>query len=148
MLEAAEDSLWGFGRATPAEAGRMAPLALAYLGDVVYELYVRNQLLRGPELPPKELHRLAVRRVKASAQAEALRHCAAGLPAEEAEVVKRGRNARVQVAKGASPADQHYSTAFEALIGYLYLTGRTARLRELLTLAFAGAGEMEQERRQ
>jgi len=124
-----------------AQAAAMAPLALAYLGDAVYELYVRTRLLAEPARPQKELHQQAVCRVKAGAQAAALRRLASGLTAEEADIARRGRNARVQVPKGADPADQHYSTAFEALIGYLYLSGSWERLETLMAAAFSGAAD-------
>lgn len=131
--------MWGFGRATPAEAAGLPPLALAYLGDAVYELYVRDRLLQGPVSSQKELHKAAVGRVRASAQAAALRRMAARLTEQEADIVRRGRNARVQAPKGADLADHHYSTAFEALIGYLHLTGQRERINEVLDLAFTTA---------
>lgn len=113
----------------------MAPLRLAYLGDAVYELYVRDRLLRGTARPLSKLHSQAVRRVRAATQASALRECLPGLSAEEAEVARRARNARYS-SHGTNPADYHYSTAFEALVGFLYLTGRTDRLEQLMNQAF------------
>lgn len=133
--------MWELGEMSATQAGRMPPLALAYLGDAVYELYVRYRLLQGPVLPPAALHRQAVQRVRASAQASVLRQWLSILKDDEEEVARRGRNARVQVPPGADAADQHYSTAFEALIGYLYLVGRRERLEELLETAFLSGSQ-------
>jgi ribonuclease-3 family protein len=129
-------NFWGVGGMSAAQAKRMPPLALAYLGDAVYELYVRHRLLQGPVRPQASLHQQAVQRVRASAQANVLRQWLDMLTEDEAQVVRRGRNTRVQVSPGADTADQHYSTAFEALIGYLYLAGDPERLCQLMEAAF------------
>ena len=109
-------------------------LELAYLGDTIYDLYVRRRLvIAGGRM--KDLHRAAVSQVRASAQSEALTRVEGMLTEEEQGVVRRARNAKQSVPKSASPAEYHRATAFEALLGFLYLLGRHDRLEEILTTA-------------
>ena len=109
-------------------------LELAYLGDTVYDLYVRRRLVvTGGRM--KDLHRAAVSQVRASAQSEALTRIEAILTEEEQGVVRRARNAKQSVPKSATPGEYHRATAFEALLGFLYLLGRYERLEEILTTA-------------
>jgi len=109
-------------------------LELAYLGDTVYDLYVRRRLvITGGRM--KDLHRAAVSQVRASAQSEALSRVEAMLTEEEQGVVRRARNVKQSVPKSATPGEYHRATAFEALLGYLYLLHRTDRLMEILTTA-------------
>lgn len=109
-------------------------LELAYLGDTIYDLYVRRRLvIAGGRM--KDLHRAAVSQVRASAQSEALTRIEHLLTEEEQSVVRRARNAKQHPPKNADPGDYHRATAFEALLGYLYLTGREERLCELLLTA-------------
>ena len=109
-------------------------LELAYLGDTVYDLYVRRRLVvAGGRM--KDLHRAAVSQVRASAQSEALARVEDLLTEEEQGVVRRARNAKQSVPKSATPGEYHRATAFEALLGFLYLTGRMERLEEILTTA-------------
>ena len=111
---------------------QMSPLTLAFLGDAVYELFVRESLVRAANRPANALHGLAVRQVKASAQAQAASKLMPLLDAEELAVYKRGRNAHPgHIPKNASHRDYHAATGVEALVGYLYLQGRLERLREL-----------------
>jgi len=132
-----EVNMWDFLEPmSPEKVARLSPLALAYIGDAVFELYVRRRLLAGPECSRAGLHRQAVARVRASAQAEALRRCRGELTAEEADIARRGRNARTSVPRGADVADHHAGTAFEALLGFLYLSGRRERLLEIMQLAY------------
>lgn len=109
----------------------LSPRHLAYLGDAVYELHVRKRLLT-EAFPVEQLHRAKVSRVKASAQASALRALLPRLSAPEADVVRRARNLKTAVPRNASVADYRYSTAFEALIGHLYLHEAHDRLSEIL----------------
>lgn len=114
---------------------QMSPLTLAFLGDAVYELFVREGLVRAANRPANALHGLAVRQVKASAQACAVTKLMPLLDAEELAVYKRGRNAHPgHIPKNASHSDYHAATGFEALVGYLYLQGRTERLQELFAM--------------
>lgn len=110
-----------------------APHVLAYVGDAVYELYVRRHVaMRGRALPLRRLHREVVALVRAEAQAEALRRLGPLLTPEERDIARRGRNAASGSAGTQPPAVRRAATAFEALVGYLYWTGRRERLEELL----------------
>jgi len=116
----------------------MQPLVLAYLGDSLYDLYVRTRLTRSCQAQSGQLHSKSVRFVCAKGQARSL--AALTLTPEEEDMVRRGRNAKPgTVAKHASLADYHAATAFEALLGYLYLKGRFDRAREIMDLAFQAA---------
>ncbi len=109
-------------------------LELAYLGDTLYDLYVREHLIaRGGRVGT--LHREAVSLVCAHAQSEALSRLEDVLADEERDVVRRARNARQSPPKNADPAEYHRATALEALIGWLYVTGRQERMNALLALA-------------
>lgn len=111
----------------------MSPLTWAYIGDAVYELYIRNYLISTTNLKPNRLHREATKFVKASSQAKILEVLKEKLTSEEQEVVRRGRNTQTHhLPKNAKPADYMHSTAFEALIGYLFLTKQENRLQEIL----------------
>lgn len=114
----------------------LPPLTLAYLGDAIFELYVRRRLLELGRTRVRELHRGAVEYVRASAQAETLAAISSSLSDEERDIVRRGRNAKGHAGpKGADPAEYNAATAFEALLGYLYLAGREERLGEVLDMA-------------
>lgn len=113
------------------EIQRLAPSALAYLGDAVYELFVRRYYL----LPPKRLatyHRQVVDQVRAERQAQHLRSLLPHLTATELDVLKRGRNAAYNRPKRLDPEIYQQATSLETLIGYLYLTD-SSRLTELLS---------------
>lgn len=109
-------------------------LELAYLGDTVYDLYVRSHLVEQGGRVGK-MHRQAIRLVCAKAQAAALVRIQDELTAEEADVVRRARNVHQSPPKNADPADYQKATGLEALIGYLYAAGREERLGELLKKA-------------
>lgn len=110
-----------------------SPLALAYIGDGVYELVIRTLVVQEANRPARELHRRTTEYVKASAQAAMILALREELTEEEADVFKRGRNAQPgTTAKNASRADYHKATGFEALMGYLYLTGQTERMLALI----------------
>ncbi len=115
-------------------------LALAYMGDAVYEKYVRLHLLQSGKVRPNKLHREATKYVSAKAQAKIIHSFidAQKLSDEEVAVLKRGRNAKSgTVPKNTDVQTYRYSTAFEALIGYLFLGGEEQRLEELIKAAFA-----------
>jgi ribonuclease-3 family protein len=118
-------------------ADQLHPLALAYIGDAVYEVYIRQYLLSKPNHRPNHLHREATRFVAAKSQARMLLDCwMPGLTDEEREIVRRGVGAKSGTApKSADMIEYRQSTAFECLIGYLYYTGRNERLNELLDRA-------------
>ncbi|HEY9856042.1 MAG TPA: ribonuclease III domain-containing protein [Stenomitos sp.] len=109
----------------------LSPRLLAYMGDAVYELHVRSRLMTA-NVPVERLHTAKVSRVRASAQAAALRRLLPTLTEDEQDVVRRARNLKSNVPKNASVADYRYSTAFEALLGMLYLQGATERLDAIL----------------
>ncbi|MBG0916134.1 MAG: ribonuclease III [Exiguobacterium sp.] len=118
---------------------QMNALALAYMGDVVYEMAVRRRLLEKGLTRPNDLHRGAVRYVNARAQASVVTFWLEtdALTEEEQAVVRRGKNAKSgSVPKRVDVHTYRYSTAFEALIGYIYLTERRDRLEELIKQAF------------
>ncbi len=108
----------------------LSPLALAFVGDGVYSLMVRERLLSEANRPVNDLHRLAVREVRAEAQSAAMANLLPHLTEEEEAVFKRGRNAHT----ARSGADYHRATGLESLFGYLYLAGRIDRVRELFAL--------------
>ena len=117
------------------EVKLMPPLTWAYIGDCVYELYIRTKLVNETKLKPHELHIKAIGYVKAKAQAERLKNIYDKLTEEEKDIVRRGRNAENHhLPKNANVQEYMYSTAFEALIGYLYLTKQNNRLKEILEI--------------
>ena len=117
------------------EVKLMPPLTWAYIGDCVYELYIRTKLVNETKLKPHELHIKAIGYVKAKAQAERLKNIYDKLTEEEKDRVRRGRNAENHhLPKNANVQEYMYSTAFEALIGYLYLTKQNKRLKEILEI--------------
>ncbi|WP_438449167.1 Mini-ribonuclease 3 [Gorillibacterium sp. sgz5001074] len=123
------------------EARQMNPLALAYMGDAVYEVFVRQYVISQPNQRPNILHKSSTRYVSAKAQAKALERLLPLLSEEETEWVKRGRNAK----SGTSPKNTdilvyRHSTAFECLLGWLFYTGQAERMEELMRLAVDEAG--------
>lgn len=109
-------------------------LELAYLGDALYDLYVRERLVaRGGRV--RALHREAISLVCAHAQSEALARIADALTDEERDVVRRARNAKQTPPKNADAGEYHHATALEALVGWLYVTGQRERMNEILALA-------------
>lgn len=118
------------------EVKQMKSLALAYVGDAVYELYVRNHLLETGRILPNQLHKEAIKFVSGKSQANVIRYFLeeSVLTEEEMRVVARGRNAKSgSVPKNTPVQIYRYSTGFEALIGYHYLLKDEERLAELLT---------------
>ncbi|MEB3342285.1 ribonuclease III domain-containing protein [Okeania sp.] len=115
---------------TPAEIQRISPSAWAYLGDAVYELYIRNYYL----IPPKRshyYHQLVVAQVRAETQADHLHNLKPHLTSAELDILKRGRNATFGKPKRLDPEVYQQATSLETLIGYLYLTD-PQRLNQLL----------------
>lgn len=111
----------------------LSPLTWAYVGDAIYELYIRTNLVNKTKLKPHKLHIESIKYVKAEAQANILKKISEELTDEEKEIVRRARNAENHhLPKNADPQDYMYSTAFEGLIGFLYLTKKDERLKEIL----------------
>ncbi|ERM91027.1 MAG: Mini-ribonuclease 3 [Caldanaerobacter subterraneus] len=114
----------------------LSPLVLAFIGDAVYSLYVRTKIVEKGNMKLAHLNEQTVKYVKASSQARSLERIYDLLTEEEKEIVRRGRNAKAStVPKGASVKEYRYATAFEALVGYLYLLERFDRLYFLLSLS-------------
>jgi ribonuclease-3 family protein len=118
------------------EAERLPPLVLAYIGDAYFNLYVRTKLLFFEQGKVRVLHLHGAKIVSATMQALALKQLESQLSEAEADVVRRGRNAKSNVPKSASVSDYRYSTGFEALMGFLYLRGDHQRLDQLAGQAF------------
>lgn len=117
------------------EVKLMSPLVWAYIGDSVYELHIREHLVQTTNLKPHKLHIEAIKYVKAKAQAELLKNIEPMLTDEEKDIVRRTRNTENHhLPKNANPTDYMYATAFEGLIGYLYLAGEKERLKEILKM--------------
>jgi ribonuclease-3 family protein len=116
---------------------RLHPLVLAYVGDAFFALYVRTRLLTYEQGRVRVLHDFSAKMVSATSQANALRQIEPELVDAEIDIVRRGRNAKSTVPKSASVADYRYSTGFEALLGYLYLSKNNERLSEIAEKAFA-----------
>lgn len=115
------------------EVNTMSPLTWAYIGDSIYEVFIRMNLVNTTKLKPHKLHIESIKYVKAKAQAEILIQLENDLTDKEKEIVKRGRNAENHhLPKNATVQEYMYSTGFEALIGYLYLTKQDNRLKEIL----------------
>jgi len=128
------------------QPGELPALVLAYVGDAVYELSVRSHLVESGLVRVNRLHDEAVKYVHAGAQAKIVRELKGILTAEETAVMRRGRNAKSShTPRSADVIDYRQSTAFECLIGYLYLKGDTPRLEEILTLALEMGSEKQIE---
>ena len=126
-----------------AAIARMSSLALAHVGDAVYEILVRSYLACGGTQTAKNLHSRTVALVRASAQAEAVQRILPLLDEAEREVFRHGRNAKPKtVPKSSSVAEYAYATALEALFGWLYLKQRYERINELFGVIAAGFSEM------
>ena len=117
---------------SPEQARMLSPLQLAYVGDSVHALLVRTGLLQ-KNLLVRDMHRASNEAVSAVSQAKELARLLPLLTDEEADIVRRGRNAHPHhsAPKSASAADYAGATGLEALLGYLYLTGQSGRIREL-----------------
>lgn len=128
------DDLFSFGQKMDKErAVNLNPVVLAFVGDAVYSLFVRENLTFSCDMKTGELNKLAVSQVRASAQAEFLKDIMELLTEEEVGVFKRARNAKKPTkAKSASIIEYNSSTGFEAVLGFLWLTGDIDRLNFLL----------------
>lgn len=112
------------------DVNEMSPLTWAYIGDAVFELFIREELVKNTKLKPHKLHIESIKHVKASAQAKTLRDIEENLTEEEKEIVRRARNAKNHhLPKNADVNDYMHSTAFEGLIGYLYLSRKKRKAK-------------------
>lgn len=112
------------------------PIVLAYVGDAVYEVFIRQYLVSLPNHRPNHLHTQATRFVSAKSQSKALKLWLPELSDEELDIVKRGRNAKSgSSAKNADILEYRHSTAFECLLGYLFYKEEYERLQQLMNIA-------------
>ena len=115
------------------EVNQLSPLVWAYIGDCVYEVFIRTNLVNNSTAKPHRLHIETIKYVKAKAQAETLSKIYEELTEKEKDIVRRGRNAENHhLPKNANVQDYMYATAFEALIGYLYLMKDSDRISFLM----------------
>ncbi|WP_295211176.1 ribonuclease III domain-containing protein [Ruminococcus sp.] len=117
-----------------------SPLALAFIGDGVYEMRVREKLILGANMPADKLHKLTVKRVCAEYQAQAVHKWIEDglLDEQETELFKRGRNAKgINAPRHSTVGEYRAATGLECLFGFLYLTGREDRITELFESAWA-----------
>lgn len=127
----------------PVDIRRYSPLTLAYIGDGVFDLIIRSLVTNKGNVQVNKLHHHTSSIVKAGTQAKMAEYLLGFLSEEEQAVYKRGRNAKSHTsAKNASVIDYRKATGFEALVGYLYLTGQNERLMELVRLALIEIGEI------
>lgn len=118
------------------ELNSYSPLVLAFLGDAVYELYIRSLIVYQGNAPVNKLHKRSISFVKAKAQSDTLHRLMDMLDEEEQDIVRRGRNAKSgTIPKNADVAEYKYATGFETLLGYLYLKQDFTRLLKLLKIS-------------
>ncbi len=124
---------------------QLSPLVLAYIGDSIYDLVIKTYLIDSKgNMPVNKLNRMSSGLVKAQTQSEMIGKIEHMLDEEEEGVYKRGRNAKSYTsAKNASITDYRRATGFEALMGYLYLSGRYSRMMELIKAALTEYGEIK-----
>jgi len=128
------------------ETKHLSSETLAFVGDAVYEVYVRAALAEKGHLPVSRLHKESVRYVRASAQAAAIKALLPALSEEDAAIVRRARNHKPKtMPKNADPALYKWATAFEALIGYYFLSGKKeesdALIKEAMSIIDRGESE-------
>ncbi|MBQ9513970.1 MAG: Mini-ribonuclease 3 [Clostridia bacterium] len=115
------------------KANTISPVVLAFIGDAVYSLFIREKLVFSKDYKTGELNKLATSEVKATSQAEYARKIMPFFTEEEVLIYKRGRNAKKSTkSKSASVSEYNSSTGFEALLGYLYIIGNYERLNYIL----------------
>lgn len=116
-----------------ADIKTISPLTFAFIGDCIYDLVIRSLVVGKANTSSSSLHKKKSQIVKAQSQRESFEKIESILTQDELDVYKRGRNAKTHTsAKNASKTDYHIATGFEALMGYLYMSGQTARMLELI----------------
>jgi ribonuclease III family protein len=140
LISIANDDIEGLGSSP--RLNQVSPAALAYVGDAIYELYIRTHYL----LPPKRVqvyHEQVVAQVRAESQAQHLRSLQPHLTDTELEILKRGRNAAAKGPKRLNPEIYQQASSLETLLGYLYLADpqRLMALLAKLQLDEAAASE-------
>jgi len=136
MNEEIYENLGKYIHVRPGDLNSYSPLVLAYIGDAVYELYIRTLLVSKGNAPVHKLHRQSIAYVKAKAQSDIVHRLMEHLNQEEQDIVKRGRNAKSgTIPKNADVAEYKYATGFETLLGYLYIKQDYERLLELMRIS-------------
>ena len=134
--ELLNSTLFSSAPLTKTEAKQFSPLTLAFLGDAVYSLLVRETLVKTANRPTNVLHKESIKLVNANCQAEMIKKVLNELTADEEAIFKRGRNAHSgHVPKNQSDADYRYATGLEALYGYLYLIGDFKRILYIFNIS-------------
>lgn len=138
MIEDLFDSVVGEFNINEKDVDQVSPLVLAYVGDAVYELFVRTLLISRSNSPVNKLHQQSIGFVKAKAQSDIIHRILELLTPEEQDIVRRGRNAKSgTIPKNADVTEYKYATGFESLIGYLYLKRKHERLLQVLEMCIA-----------
>jgi ribonuclease III family protein len=124
------------GKAIPSRIECMPPLTLAYMGDAIFEIFVREHLIGQSQTSVHDLHRRTISYVNAAAQARMVSALTEHLTPEESDMVRRGRNQKSgTVPKNADPSEYRYATGFETLLGWLYYKNQTDRLMTIMQTA-------------
>ena len=122
-----------FSTVSEQKARNLSPVTLAFVGDAVYSLYIREKLVLSTDLGTNELQKLTSAEVSAHGQSELLERIQPLFTEAEEDIFRRGRNAKKSTkSKNASVLEYNRSTGFEAVLGYLYLTGQYQRISEIL----------------
>lgn len=138
MIENTFDKILDQFNFSESDINNMAPLVLAYIGDAVYEVFIRTFLISEGNIPVHKLHKRSIGYVKAKAQSDIIHRIMEKLNPDELDVVRRGRNAKSgTIPKNADVNEYKYATGFESLIGYLYLKRDNDRLMEILKMAIS-----------
>ena len=116
------------------DVDNISPIVLAYIGDAVYDLYVRTKLIAESRTNVDRLHKAATGYVKAAAQAQSFRAVESVLTEQELSIFKRGRNAKSAVPKNADMGEYRVATGLETLVGYIYLKQDITRLNDIMNL--------------
>ena len=120
-----------------------SPLTFAYIGDSIFDVVIRTLVVSKGNTPVSKMHNACSKIVCAASQAEILEAISDELNEEESDMVRRGRNAKPKnTAKNATQADYRNATAFETLIGYLYMKGHTERLNDLIQIGLEKTGKI------
>ena len=129
-------NLFSYEKLSKTDAKQYSPLTLAFLGDAVYSLLVREMLLKVANRPTNALHKESIKLVNANCQAEMIKKVLPILTEDEEAIFKRGRNAHSgHVPKNQSDADYRYATGLETLYGYLYLIGDFERITYIFNIS-------------
>lgn len=124
------------------DISQISPLVLAYIGDSVYEVFIRTLVVCEGNASVNKLHRRSTGFVKAKAQSDIVHRIMEFLSSEEQDIVRRGRNAKSgTMPKNADVTEYKYATGFESLIGYLYLKKDFQRLVEVLKMSVEDGSE-------